>query len=464
MVWKNKNLYIFSFKLLLLLFIFLIIATVFFIPYIPDFGKEKKYVYALNKLENNENHKQYDIAFFGNSYVFTAYDPTIIENDLGLTSLHINSSAQRLLTSLIVAKDVISKNTFKYIVFDVSDQSVINPKIEEKNIWNYQTLALQEIPFSIDKFNSLAGFFPDNIYTENYITSLSKKAGRFFRFNDISNYHKRKGRLEFKTAASDLFSYNGFLAKNNTIIKQEDFIKETNRSIKERLPVDTLWDNHLKTVMEDVISLSNERGIQVLFVNSLKLHKQIFSDEYLDSIVNANLNVKFLNLNSIRSNYFLNENDFYNSTHLNYSGSYKVTKRLVDSLSSFYNIKKIKRDEWSFKYLNLKDIFYNLENDQDKFIKMEFNKIPDFIHEYQLVISLYPRDTSLLSDYSKKRKFGSDNFYIRDYKKNILDVGESKILIKKIDTKISNNDIKKISIFFYKPKDTLDLGTFKIFK
>ena len=107
---NNNNLFIFSFKLLLFIALFVIVIQLFFIPYVPNLGEDNKYLQSLNEVKSVE--KKYDMIFFGNSYSYTAYDPTIIINELGLSSLHINSPSQILEVSLVIANDIIEKEEF----------------------------------------------------------------------------------------------------------------------------------------------------------------------------------------------------------------------------------------------------------------------------------------------------------------------------------------------------------------
>lgn len=435
----------------------MIIISVLFIPYAPDLGKEARYVYALNKLQKDS----FDIAFFGNSYSFTAYDPTIIENELGLKSIHLNSSSQKLTTSLLIARYLIPKSNFKYIVFDVSEPTFIVNDTDEKS-WYYQSIALQEIPFSFEKFNYLSKFFPEKNFTKYYITALSKNVGRLFNLNDRSNYKVHEEESNYKTGSSTPFAFNGFLAKNHSNMDNNGFIKESNKPIINRMPSDSLWNNDMKDLMQKVIVQSKKNGIQILLINSLKLHKQLFKDSYLEEIVANNNHVSFLDLNTNKESYFLNEKSFYNFTHLSYQGSYEVTHRLVDSMANYYSLTRINKKPINFKYLELTDMYYNLSDDQDKFIKLEFDNIPEILKNHQLVVSFFPKDTSLLSDYSKKKKFGSDNFYAKLSPDKYMDLGNSKIVIMKLNTKITESELKKLRIYFYKQQDALGIPKFEI--
>lgn len=453
---SNNNLSIFSFKLVIFICLFAIVALVLFIPYAPDEGSDSKYMYALNKLKDED--KKFEIAIFGNSYCYMGYDPTIFKSQLGLNTLHVNSPAQNLLTSLLTAKSLISENNFRYIIFDVSETSIITPKPTNEKSWHYQKIGLQELPLTLDKFYYVTKFYPFNIYPVSYATALSKNIGRFFRLNQRSKYRKKEELTDVvNSSPTDLFGFNGFIAKNKNYLNRKSFLTAINKKAGHRIPSDSLWTKDLKKLMQEVISISKENNVEVILINSLRLGNKIYKDEYLDSVIEYNTNVNFINLNENRDKYFLNENSFYNFSHLNYSGSFVVTQRIVDSMSQWYGLKKKSIKPFKMKFMDIEDVFYNLEEDQDKFIKLKFNRIPKTLNNHQLVIAIYPKDTSALSDYSKKKKWGSDNYYIKNPADVGIDVGKSKVIIKKFATKITEENLDKISIFFYKSKDTLNL-------
>lgn len=180
---NNKNLTTFFLKLVFFGLIGIVIIGGLILPFVPDIGEEKKYVVALQKLSEAEPDNSYDLLFFSKSYAFTAYDPTIIKESLGLEAIHLNSGAQRLEASIIVASEVIKDNTPTYMVFDVSGPTLPTPKLDNDEIWHYQTLAFQEIPFSFEKAKNVAAYFPIEKYTEKFVTAVSKNTGRVFRLN-----------------------------------------------------------------------------------------------------------------------------------------------------------------------------------------------------------------------------------------------------------------------------------------
>lgn len=259
-----------------------------------------------------------------------------------------------------------------------------------------------------------------------------------------------------------MFTFNGYLPKQHFSLSREEFVESFNKEPGPPLSTNAIWDKELRKKLADFIEKAKKHDVKVILVNSLKLLNEIYNKEFIDVLMRDNENVSFLNLNSEREKYFLNETSFYDYTHLNYSGSYQVTKRLCDSLSQWYGLPKQKLKQYSYGRFTLEDAFYNLEETQDKFIKLRFDRLPDEINGHQLVISLFPKDTSKLSQHSKNRGFGSDNFYVRSPSVNSIDVGDSKIIILKMDTKITNSDIDRIKVYFYKGNDTLRLPSHNI--
>ncbi|MEZ4809852.1 MAG: hypothetical protein R2819_05790 [Allomuricauda sp.] len=460
---SKKNLYTFSFKLAVLIIVLVVVLSYFFLPYVPDVGEDQKYKFGLNLLSRDEK-KDFDMVFLGNSYSFTAYDTSVIQNELGLNSIHINSGAQRLETSLLVADYALEvNNKIKIMVFDVSTATLLRPKKDEKEIWYYQTLALQEIPFSFHKALEVTKFFPLKEYPEYYTASLSKTMGRLFRLNDRVNYHMPKPSDFYRSPKNaTLFSYNGYMAKAHYPIDKNGFAKSFKKRPLAQIKTDSIWGKDLQEKLIRFVQKAKKGNVKILLVNSLKLFDENYDQEFLNALMEEYENVSFLNLNAQRDKYYLNEKSFYNSTHLNFSGSQQVTKRMCDSLSKWYKLPKQNTKQYSFGPFRLNDVFYNLKENQDKVIKLTFDKLPFKLNDHQLVVSLFPKDTAKLSKYSKKRGFRSDNFYVKNPSTNNIDVGDSKSIIMKLDTEINDSDIEKIKVFFYKSKDTLRLPSYDI--
>jgi hypothetical protein len=460
---NNKNLTTFFFKLVFFGLIGALIISILILPYAPDLGEDKKYTTALQKLSEATPDNDYDVLFFSNSYSFTAYDPTIIKERLGLNAIHLNSGAQRLEASLIVANEIIKEHTPQYMVFDVSGPTLPTPKLEDEEIWHYQTLAFQEIPFSIEKTKDVTAYFPIEKYTEFYVTAVSKKTGRIFRMNDLENYSKRE-KASYKTSSKSVyFSYNGFIANKQKSVEKEVYEKSFFGTTGSNESLDTRWSEDLISLMNRFLKETTSRNIKVIFINSLKMYPTVYNSKLLEGFVEKYPQVRFLDLNVNKDEYTLSEKDFYNSTHLNYTGSIQVTNRLVDSLSTWYSTSKIEKTELDFKLFKFKGFFYNLNEDEDKFLKLEFeDELPIELKNHQLVISLYPKDSTLLSDYAKKKHFKSDNFYVKIGEVEKIETGKSKIIIQRLNSKIDQNTLKKLKLYFYRPNDTLGLPGFDL--
>ena len=459
---NEKNSFTLIFKLLIFVLITGLIIGIFIIPFAPKIGVQKSYVFQLDKL--NENNKDYDLALFGNSYVYTAYDPSILRSRLGLKTIHINSPSQILETTLILAEDLITKNNFKFVLFDVSDLSALRPEIQKEKSWYFQTVALQEVPFSYNKLKKVNHFFPRKEYNEYYITAISEKAGKLFRLNMRKDYvfnFRKPGYYHFKNS---LFSENGYFAYNHLVksLDEKDFNKGSNYRPNKKVDSVIIWKNDLKQSMINFMESARAKKIQVILVNSLKLKPENFNRKFIDSLTSAYHNVKFLNFNDQRAHYNLNKNTFFDYSHLTYLGSHQVTHTLVDSISKWFEIPLKKESTFDFKYLNLLDYSYNLREGQDKYFKLEFDSIPARLMDHKLVVYLYPKDSTLLSENSKEKNFKSDNFYVSFDESSGIKLKDSYVFIERIKTKISEKLLDSIKVFFYKKNDTLSIPRFNV--
>lgn len=459
----NNNLVTFFLKLVFFGMIGVLIIKIFFLPYVPDIGEESKLIVALQKLSEADADNEYDLLFFGNSYAFTAYDPIIIKQTLGLNAIHLNSGAQRLEASLIAANEVLKKHAPSYIVFDVSGPTLPTPDLENEEIWYYQTIGLQEVPFSFKKAKDVTAYFPVEKYPEHFVTSVSKNAGKIFRMNDLQNYSKRE-EASYKTWSNTVyFSYNGFIANKEKAVEKEAFEKSFFGMMASNESLDSRWSQDLIILMDRFLKETTRKGIEVIFINSLKMYPTDYNSKILEGFVEKYPQARFLDLNVNKDAYSLNEHDFYNSTHLNYSGSIQATNRLVDSLSTWYSLPKTKKTELDFKLFKFNSFFYNINEQEDKFIRLEFeDELPLELKNHVLVISLYPKDTLLLSDYSKKAKFKSDNFYVKIDEVEKIETGKSKIIIERLNSRINQNTLQKLMLYFYLPNDTLNLPSYDL--
>lgn len=460
MIKSKKHIATFVLKLILFSSVLACIIIVCIVPYAPDLGQDNRYINSLKKISN----KEYDILLFGNSYVFTAYDPLIIKEKLNLNALHLNVGAQRLEASLIIANEVIKNRNVKYILFDVSGTTLRKPKVDDTEAWQYQTKGLQEIPISLEKIINLSKFYPDNTQTEYYMTSISKKLGRLLRLNDRKHFSKKSVQNNSETLEKTVyFSTNGFIANRQKHIEKEKFLKSF--YVKPNLngfnDLDSRWDTSLCSLMDDFLQKTSSRGINVVLINSLKLYATNYESEVINEFTEKYSTVKFLDLNMNKDLYALDERAFYNNTHLNYRGSIQVTERLTDSIAKWFDVEKENTITHSFQGFNLINTSYALNENEDKFIKLEFDSIPESLKDHQLVITIHTKDTLKLSDYFRKNNFKSDSFYVKMNSNEIISLPNSKVVVKRLKTKISKVDVEKIKIFFYKANDTLNLPSFK---
>ena len=457
---NNKSLYTFSFKAAVLFFLLLIILGIIVFLFKPGLGSDDRYVFALNELKERNLNKEYQIGFFGNSYNYTSLDPSLIKSRLGLNAIHLNSSAQNIRVSLISAKQALIENDLKYVFFEISGSSVRKKSPEAEKHWFFQAKALQEIPFSFDKVKYTWDYFPKDIYRKYYISGMSGYLSGVFNLNNRKEYKfitKRKYWREKET----FFNYNGFIGKKVKSIEkkvfEEKFFGET---YKEKTEV--LWTKDLMAQMNDFISFAETKGTQVVLTYGLKVYPSSMKMNVINDLMAKHKNLKYLDLNTDRDKYIIDEKSFYDEAHYNYPLSYQVTNRLIDSISKWYTIPFKGKDKIDFKIHELSDFFYSLDDSQDKFLRIEYTELPPReLEGYKFVVGFYPKDTTVLPEALSQRNRISEDHYF-DLSKDYIAIGDKKIIIKKFDSNVSINNLDKIKMCFYKRGDTLKLPSYNI--
>jgi hypothetical protein len=458
---NNKSLFTFSFKAIFLFFLLLTLLGIIVFLFRPGLGSDERYVFALNELKERNLNKEYKIGFFGNSYNYTSLDPSLFESSLGLNAIHLNSSAQNIQVSLIVAKNALLENNLKYVFFEISGSSLRKRSPEDEKHWFFQAKALQAIPFSFNKVKYTWDYFPKDRYRKYYVSAMSRYLSSFSNLNNREEYKffsKRKYIPEEKA----FFNYNGFIAKKIKSIEKKKFDEKFfGETYKEK--TEALWTQDLIAQMDDLISFAESKGTQVVLTYGLKLYPSSMKMNVINDLMAKHKNLKYLDLNTDRDKYIIDEKSFYDETHYNYPLSYQVTNRLIDSISKWYEIPFKEKEKIDFKIHELSDFFYCLDEIQDKFLRIEYNKLPPReLEGYKFVVGFYPKDTTVLTGELRKRNRISEDHYF-DLYKDYIAIGDKKIIIKKFDSKVSNNNLDKIKMYYYKPKDTLKLPSYTIY-
>lgn len=456
---NTKKLKLFSYKaIVLLIFLGLILFTAI-LPFAPGLGSDTRYLFTLNELKNKKLQQNYDLGFFGNSFHYTAIDPSLIKSKLGLNALHLNSSAQNIRVSLLTAKEVLKKHDLKYVFFEISGPSLRKVKAKDEKHWFFQAKALQEVPFSFEKVHYTSLYFPKDIYQKYYYSGLSNSLGKLLNLNNRKDYTYKK-KYNFETKA--YFNYNGYIAKNIKHIDEKKF-NETFLGETYKEKTIALWTDDLIDQMDAFITYAAQKDVQVILTYGLKLYPSSMDVRSIDRFRNKYSNLKYLDLNKHRDKYRLSKESYYNESHYNYPASYQVTNRLIDSISEWYSIAKIPKDTIDFNIYKLHDFFYNMDDTQDKFFRIEYTTLPPkIVSDYTFVVGFYPKDTSLLKESSKKRNRISEDYYF-NLNKDFIEAGTKKIVIQKMETALTKKDIQKIKMYFYKKNDTLHLPSYTIY-
>jgi hypothetical protein len=277
-------------------------------------------------------------------------------------------------------------------------------------------------------------------------------------FSNLNNWKEYKfyTKRGYSPDGKTLFSHNGFIGKKVKSIEKSVFDEKFNGKVyKEK--TEALWTKDLIDQMNDFISFAESRGAQVVLTYGLKVYPSFMKMDIINDFMAKHNNLKYLDLNVDRDKYVIDENSFYDEAHYNYPVSYQVTNRLIDSISKWYKIPFVEKTKIDFKIYELSDFFYSLDDTQDKFFRIEYDRAPPLeLEGYTFVVGFYPKDTAVLNGEAKERNLISEDHYF-DLSKDYIAIGDKKIIVKKFDSRVSFDNLDKIKLYFLKKGDTLGL-------
>ncbi|WKK86017.2 hypothetical protein QYS48_03030 [Marivirga arenosa] len=443
---KNPS-FIFSFKLVV--FILLIVLISYFISDFIVPKSDERLDVSFKELRNEtKDGTNYDVLFFSNSHVFTAIDPLLLENLTGIKSLHLGSSAQRTLFTIETIKAALEIHKPKVVVLDFSQNATFIPKEEE--VWSFNTKGFLSIEPNLSKLRTMLEVIPHAEKPDYLINGFS---GYFYALNNLNkwkNYTTKepeafsRGYLGFRPAASSLYEKDTSHATWNDAYMNFNCNKEYK----------FFDDNVTKDYLIEFLKEYDEIGVKIVLVSSLKLYSCTEANvvkEFSEITEGTNKeNIKLLNLNTpkVKKELNFNRRHYANSTHLSKFGAFELTEYLAPYFSSL--VGNIRNQNSCLKYrkgLNIHSFQLQLDDYFNKVLHLYFDSIPSDYLEYNTVINVYPKPGLEYKLMNQDKK--SDNTYmeVKDFKK----IRKGFVADIYLDTKLMNDEIEKIDLWFYKP-------------
>lgn len=269
------------------------------------------------------------IIFFGSSHSYSSFDPRIIENELGVQSVNLGASAQRLVTTQAVADMVIRGDHKPHLaIVSVFEMSLKEP--DEERFRGLQLRTLDFIPPSLKKNGIITEISPMEQWPEAMFKTI-RYHENWHKPNDLNLQYNFLGKSDyFKGYFTYRMQYDSAMYKSYK--KKYDGRNKA---------VDSLTKKQKKRI-DDLITLFSDNDIRVLFVSAPSQAYTMSIDHYSYSkAISSYLKSKnqpFLELNESSFMENLDDTDYRNPNHLNTKGAIKTTRFLIDYIKDSLEI------------------------------------------------------------------------------------------------------------------------------
>lgn len=299
----------------------------------------------------------YDVLFFGNSRILNGIYPMELYNDYGIASFNMGGHANRMPTTIWLARNILDYTTPKLIVMDLNSVSTMLKHSEDVR---YVHMSFDALPLSRNKIAAVRDLMDKEDQAE-FIWKMWIYHNRWSELDEF-DFHQVK-KLE-KGAEMRV----GLTAKDTGRLDYDHDVL---------MPDDTLGEKYLAEFLKEC----DDKGIEVMFtymplnvneedapeVNSLEALADKYGRKYL-----------YMN-NSEQVNF---DTDFYDiNYHLNPSGARKVTELMGEFLDENYDLPDRRSDgayaSWNKdyeEYVYMKEDYLRTEEDVTKFLPLLFDK------------------------------------------------------------------------------------------
>lgn len=254
----------------------------------------------------SQDRNSIDILFLGSSHAYSAFNPYLLEEETGLNGYNFSTQQQPIWITYYYLKEALKYQQPKYVVLEVHMAIVGN---QEYALEQVNRDAIDKMRISTNKINA--------------INSSVEKEDRVYYYFNIMKYHYRYKELnssDFKTVFLNYSIDN----KGYTPLDETDYIFNKN-SIKYSDEIDKIYDKN-ELYLNEIVKLTKENNIKLIFVKTPTIYneEEYKKLNYLKEYAKGN-NILFFDYISNIDCLNLENNDFYDSGHLNKNGSQKFS-------------------------------------------------------------------------------------------------------------------------------------------
>ena len=366
----------------------------------PYFFKKEEGFFKESALEFYDSNKDsIDILIFGSSHAQNSYNPSKIDGSLNTFTINLGSASQKLQTTKYLIEEAINKSSPKLVVLDLFSHTVPS-KISERDK-EFQLIVYNNTKNSILKFYDVNDYYG----IQEYILSESPT---------LRSHNKW---FKGDTNIENSLTIRGFVPFNKKIQKKyrekyKDFFKKTYSNNTNKSSLEYLSKKQRNLIVE-TIQLLKDNNIEVLLVTSPFIEYFYFDyhEKFNSSIrfLADSLKINYLDFNKEFNSLNLDFKNFHDGSHLNVSGSNKISSYLAKYISENYNF-EIKDSSYIFKYVD------RIKPRTKEDIKNRSNKKPENI--IQTIVNNGVK-LNVVHNFFENLKIENAFFYSDDFERHI---------------------------------------------
>ena len=315
----------------------------------------------------------YDVLFFGNSRILNGIYPMELYNDHGIASFNMGGHANRMPTTVWLARNILDHTTPKLIVMDLNSVSTMLKHSEDVR---YVHMSFDALPLSRNKIAAVKDLMEKEDQAE-FIWKMWIYHNRWSELDEFDFHQVKKLEKGAEMRVGLTAKDEGRLDYDHDVLMGDD----------------TLGEKYLA----DFLKECDAKGIEVMFTYMpLNVNEEDAPEVNSLEALAAKYGRKYLYMNDAEQVNF--DTDFYDSNyHLNPSGARKATELMGEFLDENYDLPDRRGDaaysSWDRdyeEYVYMKEDYLRTEDDVTKFLPLLYDK------NYESEVILY--DESFLDD------------------------------------------------------------------
>ncbi len=396
--------------------------------------------------------EDYDVLFVGSSHVRYGFYPMELWKQYGITSYNLAGDASTLPVDYWILKQAFHYHVPKVIVLDVYDCAP-NAIVYR---WEHVHDSTGAFPISLDKIRMVRDLGRNHEWVDGMGDPTEVKWDMVFK---IAEYHERWSKL----GPTDFDTYQ--------MIKEQSEVRKgakplTEIAVREAKVypdvIDAKYDDTSKEYLEKIIELCNQKGCQVLLVNTgydCNEAAKLFADSVPEIADKYGLEYyDFTNMDLI--NFDCDLQTTGDNTHVNASGGVKFSKFIGDVLVNNYQIADHREDASCGKWHEDYNKYVSYIEDTLKSIST-FDEYLELLYgwDYDITIDIY--DDAFLQEGANKpilENLGVDVSKISDGTELVLRGGAE--VEYSVISEASNGYRAKVTVYDSKNQRTVDEKSF----